>query len=71
MITLNHIEEEAISHDNPYFQIWDNDDSRTMIWLCGSMTTKISRNYMVYSIAYGIWEDLGNTFSMRHDIFTC
>jgi len=48
---LNHIEGEAISPDNPSFQIWDNDDSRIITWLWGSMTTEISKNYMFYSSA--------------------
>jgi len=43
---FNHVEREAISQDNPNFQIWNNDDSRIITWLRGSITTKISRNHI-------------------------
>jgi len=67
---LNHIEGEAISQDKPNFQIWDSDDLRIITRLWVSMTTEISKNYMFYSSARQIWEDLANTYSMLQDIST-
>ncbi|RDX66359.1 hypothetical protein CR513_54873, partial [Mucuna pruriens] len=42
-----------------------------MTWLWNSMTSKISRNYMYYSSAREIWENLIETYSMKEDSTAC
>ncbi|RDX69320.1 hypothetical protein CR513_51578, partial [Mucuna pruriens] len=42
-----------------------------MTWLWNSMTPEISRNYMFYSSACEIWENLIETYSMKEDSTAC
>ncbi|RDX78521.1 hypothetical protein CR513_41193, partial [Mucuna pruriens] len=50
---------------------WDDEDSLIMIWLCNSMTSKISQNYMFYFSICDIWENIIEIYSMKKDFAAC
>ncbi|KAL2327646.1 hypothetical protein Fmac_021073 [Flemingia macrophylla] len=68
---LDHIDGGGPGPNDPNFSIWDNEDSLIMTWIWHSMTPEISRNYMFYSSAKEIWDDLQNAFSLKKDFAAC
>ncbi|RDX84136.1 hypothetical protein CR513_34864, partial [Mucuna pruriens] len=68
---LSHIEGNSPPRDYPKFEAWDDEDSLIMTWLWNFMTLEISRNYIFYSSACEIWENLIKTYSMKEDSTTC
>ncbi|RDX72448.1 hypothetical protein CR513_48070, partial [Mucuna pruriens] len=68
---LSHIEGNDPPRDDPKFEAWDDEDSLIMTWLWNSMTPEINRNYMFYSSACEICENLIKTYSMKEDSAAC
>nr|KYP41699.1 hypothetical protein KK1_036913 [Cajanus cajan] len=68
---LDHINGGGPGPNDSNFPIWDNEDSLIMTWMWHSMIPEISQNYMFYSSAKEIWDDLQNTFSLKKDFATC
>ncbi|RDX83661.1 hypothetical protein CR513_35397, partial [Mucuna pruriens] len=62
---FSHIEGNGPPKDDPKFEAWDDEDSLIMTWLWNSMTPEISPNYMFYSSAREIWENLIETYSIK------
>ena len=48
---------------SPQHEIWDAENSIVMAWLVNSMEEDISANYLGYSIAKDMWDNLNQMYS--------
>ncbi|XP_073147995.1 uncharacterized protein [Henckelia pumila] len=48
---------------DPSYAIWDAENSMVMTWLVNSMDEDISSNYMCYSTAQELWENVSQMYS--------
>jgi len=67
---LNHIEENPPNKDDPYFKVWDIEDSIIITWFWNSMTPESGHNCFYFSTAKEIWEYLRQTYFIEQNILT-
>ncbi|KAA8547121.1 hypothetical protein F0562_003549 [Nyssa sinensis] len=48
---------------NPSYAIWDAENSMVMAWLVNAMDEEISANYMCYSTAKELWDNVSQMYS--------
>ena len=56
-------ETKAPESTDPVYIIWDAKNSMVMMWLVNSMEEDISSNYMCYSTAQELWENVNQMYS--------
>ncbi|KAG8368821.1 hypothetical protein BUALT_Bualt15G0086600 [Buddleja alternifolia] len=49
--------------EDPAYAIWDAENSMVMTWLVNSMVEKIGANYMCYSTAKELWDNVSQMYS--------
>ena len=64
---LSHLIGPVVGKDDPWFVMWDEEDSQIMSWLWNSMQPEISRTCMFLSRAKEIWESVYHTYSKVRD----
>ena len=52
---------------DPYFEVWDEEDSMIMAWLWNSITSEISDTRMFLATAKDIWDAIQQTYSKARD----
>ena len=56
-------ETKAPESTDPAYATWDTENSMVMTWLVNSMEEDISSNYMCYSTAQELWENVNQMYS--------
>ena len=52
---------------DPYFEVWDEEDSMIIVWLWNSITSEISDTRMFLATAKDIWDAIQQTYSKARD----
>ena len=55
-------ETRAPKSTDPTYATWDAENSMVMTWLVNSMEEDISSNYMCYSMAQELWENINQMY---------
>ena len=53
----------APASEDPLYTTWDAENSMVMTWLMNSMNEKIGSNYMCYSTAKELWDNVNQMYS--------
>ena len=56
-------ETKALKSTDPAYATWDAEKSMVMTWLVNSMEEDLSSNYMCYSKAQELWENINQMYS--------
>ena len=56
-------DKKAPAADDPLYATWDAENSVVMTWLVNSMDEDISANYMCYSTAKELWDNVNQMYS--------
>ena len=56
-------ETKALKSTDPAYATWDIENSMVMTWLVKSMEEDLNSNYMCYSKAQELWENINLTYS--------
>lgn len=54
---------EAPEISDPSYVVWDAENSMIMAWLVNSMDEDIGANYMCYSTAKELWDNVSQMYS--------
>ncbi|XVF58853.1 hypothetical protein PTKIN_Ptkin07bG0099300 [Pterospermum kingtungense] len=56
-------ETKAPASTDPTYALWDAENSMVITWLLNSMEEDINSNYMRYSTAQELWENINQMYS--------
>ena len=56
-------DKETPAKDDPMYATWDAENSMVMTWLVNSIDEDISSNYMCYSTAKELWDNINQMYS--------
>ena len=56
-------EKQEPAKEDPSYMTWDAENSMVMTWLVNSMEEEISSNYLCYSTAKELWENVSQMYS--------
>ena len=54
---------KAPAPEDPAYATWDAENSMVMTWLVNSMDEDISSNYLCYSMAKELWDNVNQMYS--------